>query len=274
MTTWTTQDQPLSSYEFSFQAPQLQWSMSERAPEMPQVLKGLEDPSDFLCRTMGTPIVAVSPSISIPSPDTHNNHRLSTSSFNIQTPSTPTSDSLTTATTLTSNMSRQNSLCNESMLQSMEMMSCNAQASFSIYMNGRLYTQIAPHISSSHHSWRSDRNFCFVPLSSKPENKSENYPSLPRQDSNKEQVISSPTPTYPLEKSWSRDTFSSYSDDETEWDEDELSPNPPILDSFQIALVERIMNQFWKIFNQENNVTRYVSLRLHVQLELKISCSV
>jgi len=155
MAAWTTQEQPLSSYNLSHQAPQLQRSMSQRAPEMPQVLEGLEDPSDFLSRTLGTPAVAVSPSLSIPSPATLNNHRLSTSSFNMQTPSTPTSDSLTTATTLTSNMSRQSSLCNDSMLQSMEMMNCNSQASFSTDMHDQFYTQITPHFSSSHHSRRS-----------------------------------------------------------------------------------------------------------------------
>jgi hypothetical protein len=116
-----------------------------------QVVEGLEDPLDFLRRTMSTPIFAVSPSISIPSPAALNNHRLSTSSFNMQTPSTPTSDSLTTATTLTSNMSRQSSLCNESILQSMEMMNCNSQAD----MNDQLYTQAIPYFSSSHHSRRS-----------------------------------------------------------------------------------------------------------------------
>jgi hypothetical protein len=101
-----------------------------------------------------------------------------------------------------------------------------------------------------------DRNFCFLPLSPKPENKPENYPSLPRQDTNEKQVVSSLTPTYPLEKSVSRETLSSYSDDETEWDEDELSPNPPNLVFFQRTLVERVMDQFWKIFNQENKVTK------------------
>jgi hypothetical protein len=101
-----------------------------------------------------------------------------------------------------------------------------------------------------------DRNFCFLPLSPKPKNKPENYSSLPRQDTNEKQVVSSPTLTYPLEKSVSRETLSSYSDDETEWDENELSPDLLNLNSFQEALVERIMDQFWKIFNQENNVTR------------------
>jgi hypothetical protein len=158
MTAWTTQEQPLSSYNLSHQAPQLQRSMSQRAPEMPQVLEGMEDPCDFLSRTMGTPTVAVSPSISIPSPATLNDHRLSTSSFNMQTPSTPTSGSLTTATTLTSNMSRQSSLCNESMLQSLEMMNCNSQASFSTDMNDQFYTQVTPHFSSSHHSRRSSND--------------------------------------------------------------------------------------------------------------------
>jgi hypothetical protein len=119
-----------------------------------------------------------------------------------------------------------------------------------------------------------DRNFCFVPLSSKPENKPESSASSPQQDTNGKHVVSSPTPTYPLERSVSRDTLSSYSDEETESDEDELTPNPPNLDFFERALVECIMDQFWKIFNKEDNVTRYFSLKLHVLLELRILCSV
>jgi hypothetical protein len=55
MTAWTTQEQPLSSYNISHPAPQLQRSMSQRAPEMSQVPEGLEAPYDFLRRTMGTP---------------------------------------------------------------------------------------------------------------------------------------------------------------------------------------------------------------------------
>jgi hypothetical protein len=121
----------------------------------PQVVEGLEGPLDFLRRTMSTPTIAVSPSISIPSPAALNNHQLSTSSFNMQTPLTPTSDSLTTAIMLTSNKGRQSSFCNEPILQSMEMMNCNSQASFSTDINDQFYIQVIPHFSSSHHSRRS-----------------------------------------------------------------------------------------------------------------------
>jgi hypothetical protein len=383
MTTWTTQDQPLSSYEFSFQAPSLQQSMQEWSPEPTHVLEDLESPSSFLSRTMVIPKIVVPPSISIPSPATLDNHRLSTSSFNIQTPSSPMSDSLTTATTLTNNTSREKSLRNESILQSMEMMICNSQASFSttqpmpksspalseetqIHNAYSYYRDPTPPFTETRSTATQDdlkglsmkRMREFVPSISYESNdsgywsprysdfdssaslgfvnhtnnirtptieitnptqpmfaprrlsqfippsmvcpftqgevvqfqgeytachkgsplnplllKSEKSLMLTR-DMNEKQVFPSPTPKYPLEKSVSRDTLSSYSDDETEWDEDELTPNPPNLDSSQKALVERIMDQFWKIFNRENNVTRYVYLRLHVQLELRILSSV
>ncbi|TVY36628.1 hypothetical protein LSUB1_G004651 [Lachnellula subtilissima] len=84
----------------------------EQVPELDQVG---ENPLDFLARTMGPPTLSLSPPFSTPSCTL--NDRLSTISFNTATPSTPTTDSLTTATTLSSSMSRQNSLCNEPVLE-------------------------------------------------------------------------------------------------------------------------------------------------------------
>ena len=83
-------------------------------------------------------------------------HRLSAGSLHIPAPSTPMSESLTTATTLTSNMSRQNSLCNEPLLESMQLMSFNSSASFSTDVNDQvMYDQVPPHFTSSRHSRRS-----------------------------------------------------------------------------------------------------------------------
>lgn len=135
-------------------------SQSQRKPELEQVLESdladLEDPSEYIYRTLGTPTVSVSPSVTIPSSNTLNTYQLSSGSFHIQTPSTPTSDSLTTATTLTSNMSRQNSL-NEHMLESMQLMKCSSNTSYSqdISHDQTFYDQVPPHFTSSRHSRRS-----------------------------------------------------------------------------------------------------------------------
>jgi hypothetical protein len=316
-----TQELPLGSYGFS----PLHKTILQRSPELTEVFEDLEDPSSFLSRTIGIPTVAGMPSISIPSPTTLDNHRLSRSSFNVQTPSASTSDSLISVNSVSSSKSNASGhairriTCNDSVISSKSndsgygssmgsstsssrsrrginanrdhvravRKSTPAQAmrkSSATVSEGKHQTNEAlpfplnPEIPFSCQSsqfmtypdtyeWvgtlkeeytgvTGDRNFCFLPLSPKPKNKPENYSSLPRQDTNEKQVVSSPTLTYPLEKSVSRETLSSYSDDETEWDEDELSPDPPNLNSFQEALVERIMEQFWKIFNQENNVTR------------------
>ena len=154
---WATQDQPLSSYTFSHQSSPLQRSMSQRKSELAQVpeLENVgENPADYIYRT-GYPAVTITPSpISIPSATTV--HRLSTSSlgYNMQTPTTPTSESLTNATTLGSNMSRENSLCNEPLLESMQMMKFNSNTSYSTNYPVDHYDQL-PHSTSSRHSRRS-----------------------------------------------------------------------------------------------------------------------
>jgi hypothetical protein len=309
-----TQELPLGSYGFS---PLHKTILQQLTDD----LEDLEDPNSFLSRTIGIPTVSGMPSISIPSPTTHDNHRLSRSSFNVQTPSTSTSNSLISVNSVSSSKlnasghAKRRITSNDSVISSKSndsgygssmgsstsrsrsrreinanrdhvpavrkstpaqpMRKSSATVSEGKYQtNEVLPFPFNPEIPFSCQSSQfmtypgtyegvgalkgeytgvaCDRNFGFFPLSSKPENKPENYSSLPRQDTNEKQVASSPTPTYPLEKSVSRETLSSYSDDETEWDEDELSPNPPNLVFFQRTLVERIMDQFWKIFNQEN----------------------
>jgi len=152
---WASQEGPFSTQTLSHQTPQLQRSMSQlqRKPDLEQVVESElgdvgEDPGAFLFRTLGTPTVSVSPSVTIPSPN-----MLSTYPY-IQTPSTPTSDSLTTATTLTSSMSRQNSL-NEYMLESMQLMKCSSNTSYSQdnSHDQTFYDQVPPF--PSHHSRRS-----------------------------------------------------------------------------------------------------------------------
>lgn len=151
MAAWTSQEGPFNSQILSHQPPQLQRSMSQlqRKPDLEQVVESdlgdLEDPGEFIYRTFGTPTVSVSPSVPIPSTNT-----LSTYQY-IPTPSTPTSDSLTTATTLTSNMSRQNSL-SEHMLESMQLMKCSSSTSYSqdISHDQTFYDQVPPFQSSSH----------------------------------------------------------------------------------------------------------------------------
>jgi hypothetical protein len=61
-------------------------------------------------------------------------------------------DSLTTATTLPSSMSRQNSLCNEPVLESFQMMKFNSNTSYSTDVNSpdqTIYDQFTPHFASS-----------------------------------------------------------------------------------------------------------------------------
>jgi hypothetical protein len=72
------------------------------------------------------------------------------------TPTTPT-ESLTTATTLPSNMSRSNSLYNEPVLESFQMMKFNSNTSFSSNVNSsdQVMYEVNPLFTSSHHSRRS-----------------------------------------------------------------------------------------------------------------------
>jgi hypothetical protein len=153
---WASQEGPFSTQTLSHQPIQIQRSMSQlqRKPDLEQVVESDltdvgEDPSDYIFRTIGTPTVSVSPSLPIPSTNMLNTYQY------IPAPSTPTSDSLTTATTLTSNMSRQNSL-NEYMLESMHLMKCSSNTSYSqdISHDQTIYDQVPP-FPSSRHSRRS-----------------------------------------------------------------------------------------------------------------------
>ncbi|RAL61779.1 hypothetical protein DID88_002842 [Monilinia fructigena] len=130
---WVYQDQPYSSYTFSHQPPAapLQRSMSQRKPELEQVLEVpqvFEDPSDYLLRTgfggvSPTPVFSITPSPVSMYPSNPMQNRQSRQSFNM--PSTPTTTTLTDATTYTS-----------------------------INNDDSIYP-VAPHYSSSHHSRRS-----------------------------------------------------------------------------------------------------------------------
>ncbi|TGO30678.1 hypothetical protein BPAE_0004g01370 [Botrytis paeoniae] len=160
---WVNQDQPYSSYTFSHQtsASPLQRSMSQRKPELEQVLEvpqGFENPGDFLFRTgftgvSPTPVFSITPSPVSMHSSTPMQLQQSRQSFNI--PSTPTTTTLTDATTYTSNMSRQNSLFNEPLVESIEMMKFNSNNSFSTGINDDSVYPVAPQYSSSHHSRRS-----------------------------------------------------------------------------------------------------------------------
>jgi hypothetical protein len=76
-----------------------------------------------------------------------------------------------------------------------------------------------------------------------------------------------------MESSHSRTNISSDYDDETDWDEDELSPSPQDIDPGNLSdggkafeernlpltkrkLVEDLMKEFWAIFNQEEEGNR------------------
>jgi hypothetical protein len=156
MLAFLSQETPFNPQNLSHQTPQLQRSMSQsqRKPDLEQVLEAplgdMEDPSEYIFRTLGTPTVSVSPSVPTFS-NTLNTYQLPGNSFN--TPSTPTSDSLTIATTLTSDMSRQNSIMtiNEPLLESMQMMKCSSHTSYSqnFSPDQTLYDQVSPHFTSS-----------------------------------------------------------------------------------------------------------------------------
>ncbi|RDW68287.1 hypothetical protein BP5796_08944 [Coleophoma crateriformis] len=116
-------EQPFNTYTFNHQQASL-----EHVPEHRSNV--LEDPADFLNR-LGTPALSFTPSpMSMPSEAMNHRHSFSSHhAFGIQTPTTP-AESLTTATTLASEMSRQNSLCNEPFIQSVEMMKFNSNSSY------------------------------------------------------------------------------------------------------------------------------------------------
>lgn len=155
---WTSQEGPFSTQALAHQPAQLQRSMSQtlRKPELEQVLESdladLEDPGEFIFRTVGTPIVSVSPSVTFPPSNTLTYH-LPSSSF---TPSTPASDTtLTTATTITSSMSRENSLNEYTLDKGMQLLKCNSSTSYS--QDQSLYDQVPP-FPSSHQSRRSSHD--------------------------------------------------------------------------------------------------------------------
>ncbi|CAG8955945.1 hypothetical protein HYFRA_00008799 [Hymenoscyphus fraxineus] len=151
------QDQPMSSYTLTHQPLHLQRSASQQSYGLEQVpeLGDLEHPGDFISRTMGdTSILPISPSFSTPSSATLNHNHFTTSgSFNLGSPSTPTTESLTTGTTLTSNMSRQSSMCNE--MESFQMIKFNSNNSFSSDVTSPhqfMYNEVNPFVSQPRRS--------------------------------------------------------------------------------------------------------------------------
>ncbi|CAL3963454.1 hypothetical protein PZA11_001068 [Diplocarpon coronariae] len=150
---WVTQEQPYNAYTYSLGPPPQRsvFQLNTGLEQVPELEHVGENPSDFIRRTMGQ--TAMLPSVPLPSAATINNHRASTGPFNMPTPLTPTSDCLTTATTLTSDMSRQNSLCNG--LESMQMKyPRNDSCSADLYHDQPMYDQVTS-FPSSHHSRRS-----------------------------------------------------------------------------------------------------------------------
>lgn len=150
--TWM-RDPSLPSYTFTQQSAPLQRSASQRKYDLDQVPEVGENPAEYFARINGTPTLSISPPFSTSSATL--NDQLSTGSFNIATPSTPTTDSLTTATTLPSNMSRQNSLCNEPVVDSFSMMRFNSSHSYSTDVNSSdqlMFDQFTPHFASSRHN--------------------------------------------------------------------------------------------------------------------------
>jgi hypothetical protein len=105
---WVSQNDHPLFYTLSHQPVQIQRSMPSRKPELEQVAE--LDPANFLWQAgvTGTPLLQLPDSLL--STNRQLRHQYSTSS---RQSSTKSSGSLTTSTSLSSNMSRQNSLCNE-----------------------------------------------------------------------------------------------------------------------------------------------------------------
>ncbi|KAL2070112.1 hypothetical protein VTL71DRAFT_14792 [Oculimacula yallundae] len=144
---WATQEQPYTTYTFSQQNAQLQLPTSQRngLQQVPE----FEDPGEYILRTMGNAFPS-----SMSSPATiNNNHHFAISPFNQQIPSTPTDESLTTATTLASEMSRQNSeICHG--IESMQFTANNLLSTDS-YNDQSMFDHVSSFSTFSHHSRRS-----------------------------------------------------------------------------------------------------------------------
>jgi hypothetical protein len=141
-----TIDQPWTPYTFQTQPQQAQ---PQRKPELEHILEDLEDPMAYISRLSSTPTLSLTPSPTTPA---HNRYSMPQNVY-IPTPSTPTSGSLTNATTLTS-MSRQSSMsgvCNE--LESMNMLKSDSNTFF--YNVDLSLSNQVPHFTSSRHSRRS-----------------------------------------------------------------------------------------------------------------------
>ncbi|CZT45026.1 uncharacterized protein RSE6_05299 [Rhynchosporium secalis] len=143
---WASQEQPYTSYTFSQQNTQLQMSM----PQRPGLQLVAEDPGAYISRTFGN---IYSPEMPNPSSAMMSNSQLASGSFiQQQAQSTPTTESLTTATTLPSeiSMSRQTSLCNG--VESMQFTSNSFPSAD--HSNDQSTFDYVPSFSSSHLSHR------------------------------------------------------------------------------------------------------------------------
>lgn len=122
------QDDPVNEYTFR------STSKGQPLDQLPELDYG-EHPTKYFARTDGAPVLSVTPS-PVEAPFTNpwqNPHRLSTSSqrrqsFGIQTPATPSTTTLTIATTA-SEMSRDNSFCSDGINGPFEMLAVNSNNS-------------------------------------------------------------------------------------------------------------------------------------------------
>jgi hypothetical protein len=157
-----SQEAPFNT--LSHPSPQLQRSMSqpqrktilEQVLESPSPVADLDDPSKFLSQMNCMPIVSLSPSVPVSS--TPITYQLS-GDFNA--PSTPTSDNLTSATTLTT-MSRQNSIISEPLLKSMQIIKFSSSYSQTFNHDqsscNQAYNQVPHHFTLSSHNSRRSSN--------------------------------------------------------------------------------------------------------------------
>ncbi|RDL41141.1 uncharacterized protein BP5553_01120 [Venustampulla echinocandica] len=154
METWM-KDQSMNTYAFSHQTSGPLRSISQRGHTLEQVeeLDVGEDPSEFISRTVGTPTHAFN-EYSTSSPALLNSSHLSAGSFYGATPTTPTTDTLTIATTLQSSMSQQS---HEPVLDSFQMMKVNSNASYFTDINSPDH-HMFDHVNASFTTFQTPRS--------------------------------------------------------------------------------------------------------------------
>ncbi|KAG9245295.1 hypothetical protein BJ878DRAFT_24330 [Calycina marina] len=154
---WASQDQPLNPYTLSHQGQREAKSSRMELPEVSELKNIGEDPAMYISRTgiYFPPTLPLTPSSISTTSDSPS--RINASFYDMRTTTTPSDvQSLTTSTTFTSNnMSHQNSLYGEPLLESLQMMNVKSNTSFVTDVYGvdqASFDQNVPSFVSSSHT--------------------------------------------------------------------------------------------------------------------------